>query len=76
LKNCAHGFAKQLSLHFNRWKVSYVTPIFMKGRQNNVEIYRDVAILSAIPNRFEMLVYKGMYNDMKNLMSINQHMAS
>jgi hypothetical protein len=32
-----------------------------------------VAILSAIPKRFELLVYKGMYNDLKNLMSINQH---
>jgi hypothetical protein len=29
-----------------------------------------VAILSAIPKRFELLVYRGMY---KNLMSINQH---
>jgi hypothetical protein len=32
-----------------------------------------VAILSAIPKRFQLLVYRGMYNDLKNLMSINQH---
>jgi hypothetical protein len=32
-----------------------------------------VPILSAIPKRFELLVYRGMYNDLKNLMSINQH---
>jgi hypothetical protein len=32
-----------------------------------------VAILSAIPKRFELLVYREMYNDLKNLMSINQH---
>jgi hypothetical protein len=32
-----------------------------------------VAILSAIPKRFELLVYRGMYNDLKNLMSISQH---
>jgi hypothetical protein len=31
------------------------------------------AILSVIPKRFELLVYRGMNNDMKNLMSINQH---
>jgi hypothetical protein len=60
----------------DRWKVSYVTPIFKKGRRNNVEDYRDVAILSAIPKRFELLVYKGMNNDLKNLMSINQHGSS
>jgi hypothetical protein len=57
----------------DRWKVSYVTPIFKKGRRNNVEDYRGVAILSAIPKRFELLVYRGMYNDLKPLMSINQH---
>jgi hypothetical protein len=32
-----------------------------------------VAIVSAIPKRYELLVYRGMYNDLKNLMSINQH---
>jgi hypothetical protein len=71
----------------DRWKVSYVTPIFKKGRRNNVEDYRGVAILSAIPKRFELLVYRGlslkdcraigfiyrgMYKDLKNLMSFNE----
>jgi hypothetical protein len=32
-----------------------------------------VAILSAIPRHFELQVYRGMVNDLKNLMSINQH---
>jgi hypothetical protein len=32
-----------------------------------------VAIISAIPKHFELLVYRGMYNDLKNLVSINQH---
>jgi hypothetical protein len=64
LKNYAS--VKPLSLLFNRymvygifsdrWKVSYVTPIFKKGRRNNVEDYRGVAILSAIPKRFNLLV--------------------
>jgi retron-type reverse transcriptase len=38
-----------------------------------VEDYRGVAILSTIPKRFKLLVYRGMYIDLKNLMSINQH---
>jgi hypothetical protein len=77
------SFPKLLSLIFNRslttnvfperWKVSYVTPIFKKGRHNKVEDFRGVAILSAIPKCFELLVYRGMYNDLYNLMSINQH---
>jgi hypothetical protein len=50
-----------------------VTPIFKKGRRNNVEYYRGVAILSAIPKRFELLVYRTRYEDLKNLISVNQH---
>jgi hypothetical protein len=85
LKNCASAIAKKpLSLILlnrsmatrvlsDRWKVSYVTPIFKKGRRNNVEVYRGLAILSAIPKRFELLVYRGMFNDLKNLITINQH---
>jgi hypothetical protein len=53
--------------------VSYVTPIFKIGRRNNVEDYRGIEILSANQKRFEFLVYRGMYNDLKNLMFINQH---
>jgi hypothetical protein len=49
------------------------TPIFKKGRRNNVEDYRGVAILSAIPKCFELLVYRTMYDDLKNLISVNQH---
>jgi hypothetical protein len=71
LKKCASALAT--SVFPDRWKVSYVTPIFKKGRRNNVEDYRGMAILSAIPKGFELLVYRGMYNDLKNLMSINQH---
>jgi hypothetical protein len=86
LKNCASAFAKPISLLFNRsmatsifpdrWKVAYVTRIFKKGRRNNVEDYRGVAILSAIPKRFELLVYRGMYNDLKNLYCLSINMAS
>jgi hypothetical protein len=50
-----------------------LTPIFKKGRRNNVEDYRGVAILSAIPKRFELLIYRTMYDDLKNLISVKQH---
>jgi hypothetical protein len=42
-------------------------------RSRKVGVNRDVAILSAIPKRFKLLVYRGVYNDLKNLTSINQH---
>jgi hypothetical protein len=50
-----------------------VTPIFKKSRRNKVKDYRGLAILSAIQKRFELLVYKTMYDDLKNLISVNQH---
>jgi hypothetical protein len=56
----------------DRWKLSYVTPIFFKCRRN-VEDYRGEAKLSAVSKRFEMLVYRTMYDDLKNLISVNQH---
>jgi hypothetical protein len=55
------------------WKFCYVTSIFKKGRRNNVEDYRGVAILFAIPKHFELLIYSIMYDDLKNLISVNQH---
>jgi hypothetical protein len=30
-------------------------------------------ILSAIPKRFELLAYRTIYEDLKNLISVNQH---
>jgi hypothetical protein len=72
LMNCASPNACPLSLLFNRslstcvsidrYKLSYVTLIFKKGRRNNVEDYRGVAILSAISKHFELLVYITMYD--------------
>jgi hypothetical protein len=84
LKNCA--FARPLSLLFtrslstcvfpDRWKLSFYkrTPIFKKGRRINVKDYLGVAILSAILKRFELLVYRTMYDVLKNLISVNQNM--
>jgi Reverse transcriptase (RNA-dependent DNA polymerase) len=83
LKNCASAFALPLCLIFNRslstcvfpdkWKVSFVTPIFKSGRRNEVANYRGIAILSAIPKLFELLVYRSMYDDLRQLISVNQH---
>jgi hypothetical protein len=78
LMNGASSFTRPLSLFFNRslstcvfpdrWKFSYVIPIFKKGRRNNVEDYRGVVIfiigLSAIPKRFELLVNRTVYDDL------------
>jgi hypothetical protein len=63
LKNCASAFAKPLSLLFNRSlatsvfpdrsKVSYVTPIFKKGKRNNDEDYRGAEYTYFVLNSIE-----------------------
>jgi hypothetical protein len=83
LKNCATAFAIPLTLMFNKslvtcvfpkkWKLSFITPIFKDGKRNDVSNYRGIAILSIIPKRLELLVYRVMYNNLKNLISNNQH---
>jgi hypothetical protein len=69
------AYARPLSLKTSvfpdMWKLSHVTPIFKKGRRNNVKNYREVmAILSAIPKCFELLFYRTMYSSLKNLISV------
>jgi hypothetical protein len=78
-------YSEELSLLFNmtlcrmcfpgRWKLFYVTSIsiFKKGRRKNVKDNCGVAILSGILKRFELLVYRTMYDDLKNLIFVNQH---
>jgi hypothetical protein len=80
LKNCASAFARLFPPLFNRslstcvfLKLSVSRTIFKKGRRNNVGYYRGVVILSAIPKRFELLVYRTIYDNLKNLISVNQH---
>jgi Reverse transcriptase (RNA-dependent DNA polymerase) len=62
-----------LELETNKWKLSYVTPIFKVGSRNDVTNYREVAILSAIAKLFELLINKNMYKDLQRLISENQH---
>jgi hypothetical protein len=50
------------------------TVIQERQAQERLEDYRGVAnILSAFPKRFELQVYRTMYDDPKNLISVNQH---
>jgi hypothetical protein len=53
--------------------VFFPTPIFKKGRLNHIEDFRGLAILTAILKCFELLVYRTMYEDLNNLISVNQH---
>jgi hypothetical protein len=83
LKSCASAFALPLCLLFNRslascvfpdrWKLSFVTPIFKSGKRNDVSNYRGIVILSTVGKLFELLVYRHMYEDLKGQLADCQH---
>jgi hypothetical protein len=51
----------------------FVTPIYKSGQRNDVGNYRRIAVLSAIPKLFELLVYRSMYENLRHLISVQQH---
>lgn len=83
LKNCLNSLAKPLTFLFNKslatgifpqkWKASFVTPIFKSASRNNVSNYRGIAILPSIGKSMEKIVYNSLYEFVKNRISTNQH---
>ena len=70
IKSCA-AFETPIYLLFNRslsrgyfptpWKCSSITPIWKSGSRLNVENYRGIAIMSAIPKMYEALMFDHLY---------------
>lgn len=83
LKNCSDELAKPLLFIFQkslllgqfpcRWKTSYITPVFKSGSRKNIENYRGIAILPTLGKLFESIVCNSITNDVKRIVSINQH---
>lgn len=83
LKKCASGIVKPLTQLFNwsltsgvfpeKWKLSFLKPIFKAGRRNDIRNYRGIAKLSIIPKLFEKLVYDQLYDQVGNFISDYQH---
>lgn len=68
LKNCAKSISTPLSILFNKslnegkfpisWKISFITPIYKSaGPKSDVQSFRPVSKLSAIPKAFEAILY-------------------
>ena len=57
----------------NRWKPSFIIPIFKSGSRSNIENYRGIAILSAFGKLFESLVTNFLTSQFSNYISPNQH---
>lgn len=83
LKNTIYGIAQPLYILFNKslttgtfptaWKNSRVTPVFKSGDKSNVENYRPISILDAIPKFFEKLVTRQMMALIRSVIVDEQH---
>jgi Reverse transcriptase (RNA-dependent DNA polymerase) len=79
LYKCADHLASPLHIILNKSlssgefpddrKKSFLTPIYKSGDRTNIEKYRGIAILSAIPKLFEKLVCDELYK----ISDINYH---
>ena len=83
LKHCKQSLSVALALIFNRsldqgvvlpeWRESFLTPIHKKGPKHQIENYRDIAKLSAIPKIFEKIVKDKIYVLISQHISTHQH---
>ena len=55
------------------WKESYLIPLLKNGSRLNVENYRGIAKLSAVPKLFEELIVKQISFDLNKAISSSQH---
>lgn len=55
------------------WKTSFIIPLHKKGCKENIENYRPIARLSAIPKIFEAMLCKTLYFHVKSIIVDCQH---
>lgn len=57
----------------DKWKISFVSPIFKSGDNTNVENYRPISILSAISKFFDKIIYLHIREKTAHLLTEYQH---
>lgn len=83
LKECCYMMTEALSILFNlslsqnvfpeKWKISYVSPIFKNGDKTDIAQYRPVTIMSQIPKIFEDIITDKISPLFKNIIIEEQH---
>lgn len=83
LKNCATSLAFPLRQLFQRsmdgglfpaaWKLSFLLPIFKSGDKCDIENYRGISILSAIPKLFESILTDEIFTTYSRYINSVQH---
>jgi len=57
----------------DKWKLSYVTPIFKSGDKGSVTNYRPISIISVIPKLFEKIINNKLTTTFKSTLLSNQY---
>ena len=57
------------------WKNANVTPLFKKGNKNDINNYRPVSLLSCVSKIFEKIVFKYMFNYMRDNQMLTEHQS-
>ena len=83
LKSCSKSITFPLLLLYkqslktgifpDKWKLSYITPVFKSGSRTVITNYRPVCAISAFAKLFESIVYEKFYARIYQLISVNQH---
>ena len=83
IKECAHLLIYPLSKIFtkslvegifpDKWKTSYVHPVFKQGDRGFIKNYRPVCPMSSLSSAFENILYSRLVGDVKNKLSDKQH---
>lgn len=83
LRECADMLFIPLTKMFNQslssgvfpelWKKSFIVPLYKSGCRSNVENYRGIAKLSAIPKLFEQLISRKIVHSLSSVVSPCQH---
>lgn len=68
-------FNLSLSLGYfpNKWKISFIKPVFKSGSRSNVKNYRGISIASSIAKLFDSLVTDALTHHFLSYLSPNQH---
>ena len=83
LRNCATSLALPLCMIFQRsldqghfpeiWKMSNLLPVFKSGDKCDIENYRGISILSAIPKLLESILTDEIFKTYKRYINPTQH---
>lgn len=83
LKRCVYSLSGPLCTLFNlslklqtfpeKWRDSFITPVFKNGDRDDIRNYRPVVMLSAIPKLFELILNKYLTWHCRGLLINEQH---